>query len=577
MKKLFIIVFLLLTFQSIFSQEVSKEIEQTIWKYINCKFVFSNNVNKFKYTCTFPRDIAIKLSGKVNREDSICVNELIIQMKTIIPGRKIYLTPGAVCLVFNLTKETQTYMPVRFGGDMYFRIMYVNIPKDCSNDSRKKVLYFNLCRSLVFFDEPERDCIPLKGCVFSESNPENITYSPYDTCIIRKLYANNFWEQYNNEITKKADSQAYFFNKYENQLKNIYSYLGFIGAFALLTFLLVKGTFRMRKRSLGEYNRIGLILILIGFFAAYSTNFRSFWYMKSQMIYLISYFIRCFVGINLIYLLESYLYRRALSEGGRLFLIFLISLFVPFLVGIPDIDKMNFNLRHLGLAPLFFTGAFLRMLYIFLNDRYSSMINNKDVQLAKINELHKQVQLQSLQAKINPHFLYNALNSIASLATTDAKKTEQMALSLSDFFKYSINREQKQLNSLSEELNAIRTYLEIEKVRFGERLNYEIDCPAELLNIQIPQLLVQPLVENAIKHGLSQITGKGLVKISVSKVGKEIKIRVDDNGPAFPDGPLTGYGIKNTNERIRLMYGKKASINWYNGEEKCIELSFPLS
>jgi signal transduction histidine kinase len=60
-------------------------------------------------------------------------------------------------------------------------------------------------------------------------------------------------------------------------------------------------------------------------------------------------------------------------------------------------------------------------------------------------------------------------------------------------------------------------------------------------------------------------------------VGKEIKIRVDDNGPAFPDGPLTGYGIKNTNERIRLMYGKKASINWYNGEEKCIELSFPIA
>ena len=127
--------------------------------------------------------------------------------------------------------------------------------------------------------------------------------------------------------------------------------------------------------------------------------------------------------------------------------------------------------------------GFGRSIYIFTRKKSESIIREKDVELARISELHKQAELQSLRAKINPHFLYNTLNSIASLATTDARKTEQMALALSEFFKYAINREQKQLNTLSEELNAVRTYLEIEKVRFGDRLSFEIDCPSELLNI----------------------------------------------------------------------------------------------
>jgi LytS/YehU family sensor histidine kinase len=217
-----------------------------------------------------------------------------------------------------------------------------------------------------------------------------------------------------------------------------------------------------------------------------------------------------------------------------------------------------------------------RSLYIFLNDRYKSIINQKDVELAQMGELQKQSELQSLRAKINPHFLYNALNSIASLATTDAQKTEQMALALSDFFKYAINREQKQLNSLSEELNAVRTYLEIEKVRFGDRLSFEIDCDPNLFNFQIPQLLIQPLVENAIKHGLSQITENGMIRIVITRKEQQLTIRVYDNGPAFPDGPLSGFGIQNTQERIALLYGPNATINWKNTPEKYIELNLPV-
>jgi len=289
-----------------------------------------------------------------------------------------------------------------------------------------------------------------------------------------------------------------------------------------------------------------------------------------------------FLVVNLIYLAERMILKDRNLGGSKIIVIFLTTLIMPVLV------LINFGLlgylsgssdffpRYNSLFARILVASLARGLYVFLNDRNKSIINQKDVELAQMGEFQKQAELQSLRAKINPHFLYNSLNSIASLATTDARKTEQMALALSDFFKYAINREQKQLNTLSEELNAIRTYLEIEKVRFGERLSFEIDCPEELLDIQIPQLLIQPLVENAIKHGLSQITENGLIRILVSRAENQLKIRVYDNGPAFPDGPLSGFGIQNTQERIALLYGATATINWQNGTEKYIELCLPV-
>jgi len=294
-----------------------------------------------------------------------------------------------------------------------------------------------------------------------------------------------------------------------------------------------------------------------------------------------------FVSILFIYLIERYLLKRKENFILEIIVPLLATMIVPvfftilMLFIIEGLGGNNESLKYsyIIISPIIsFTSSLgiARAFYIFTSLKSENIIRKKDVELAHMNELHKQAELQSLRAKINPHFLYNALNSIASLATTDARKTEQMALALSDFFKYAINREQKQLNTLSEELNAIRTYLEIEKVRFGERLSFEIDCPRELLDIQIPQLLIQPLVENAIKHGLSQITENGLIGILVCKEEGQLKIQVYDNGPDFPDGPLTGFGIQNTQERIALLYGAKATINWQNGKEKYIEISIPV-
>jgi two-component system LytT family sensor kinase len=345
---------------------------------------------------------------------------------------------------------------------------------------------------------------------------------------------------------------------------------------AIMLFIFIhKGVFNRKPTSWQECNKQGFFLILVGVTYVFIRCLSSFTIREVQII--LQFIIRAFLLVNLIFLAEQFLLKNVLQGNTRIVLTFLITLVGLFVISIPfNPTNLIFSLRLSELFPLLFAGAFLRSFYLFLNDWYRNVLNKKDLELARMSEFQKQAELQSLRAKINPHFLYNALNSIASLATTDAHKTEQMALALSDFFKYAINREQKQLNTLSEELNAIRTYLEIEKVRFGDRLSFEIDCPEDLLNIQIPQLLIQPLVENAIKHGLSQITENGLIRISVSRAETQLKIRVYDNGPAFPNGPLSGFGIQNTQERIALLYSAKASINWQNGAEKYVEISIPV-
>ena len=304
---------------------------------------------------------------------------------------------------------------------------------------------------------------------------------------------------------------------------------------------------------------------------------------------LISYFriIVVIFGVGVVSIVTIFLIERMIIKENKNFILDLIvplltTMFIPFifLLIINQIYRVlpsNINYQIVAsVIPFTPLLGIARAFSILIKKSSETIIRKKDLELAKLSELHKQSELQSLRARINPHFLYNALNSIASLATTDAPKTEKMALALSDFFKYAINREQKQFNTISEELNAIRTYFEIEKVRFGDRFRFEIECNPELLELQIPQLLIQPLVENAIKHGLSQITENGFIKVSIVQEAQRLWIKIYDNGPAFPEGPLPGFGIRNTQERIALLYGSKASMNWENKPEKFIGLSLPI-
>jgi len=223
-----------------------------------------------------------------------------------------------------------------------------------------------------------------------------------------------------------------------------------------------------------------------------------------------------------------------------------------------------------------FTFAMVRAVYNFQRYKTQQLIMQKDVDLSKLSELKSKAKLNALHSRINPHFLYNSLNSIATLARIDAEKTEKMALALSDFCRFAINRNNETYATVEDEVEIVKSYLEIEKIRFGSRLDYSIEIDEGIEGMKIPRFIIQPLIENAIKHGVSKITYTGKVKLCISKIEDKIKIRVFDNGPDFPEHLLTGHGLQCIHDKLNILYKDLAAMNWENGEHKYICITLPI-
>jgi sensor histidine kinase YesM len=213
-----------------------------------------------------------------------------------------------------------------------------------------------------------------------------------------------------------------------------------------------------------------------------------------------------------------------------------------------------------------------RFYLLYKTVRLTSIMQEKEFELTKQKELKNRAELNALQARINPHFLYNALNSIAALAHIDSSRTEEMALSLSKLFRYSLNREENILSTLRQEIEMVQLYLQIEKQRFGDRVSFEVTISEDLNERSVPRFLIQPLVENAIKHGVSQITGKGIVKLRVYKEHTSLLIEIYDNGPNFKKGLVIGYGLQNTYDKLTLIYKKPYEVRFVNEPEKYIQI-----
>jgi len=190
-------------------------------------------------------------------------------------------------------------------------------------------------------------------------------------------------------------------------------------------------------------------------------------------------------------------------------------------------------------------------------------------------ELKRKLELRSLQAQINPHFLYNTLDSIIwmiELGETD--RAIDMTSSLARFFRIGISRGEETI-SVRTEIEYVKTYLEIQKQRYKDKLSYEIDFDPDLHGLQILKLLIQPLVENAIYHGIKNIEGPGLIRITGERHGDSMAIRISDNGvgmapdqlAALRDGlieprPANGVGVRNVQERIHVYFGLEYGVSF---------------
>lgn len=215
--------------------------------------------------------------------------------------------------------------------------------------------------------------------------------------------------------------------------------------------------------------------------------------------------------------------------------------------------------------------------YEWQKGRFYTRRITQDSEVVYLKQLTRNAQLTTIQTKINPHFLYNALNSIASLISVDVAKAEDMTLKLAQLYQYSAKGENDAWSSLVEELHIAKNYLEIERIRFGDIFSYELQCDSDVLQQAIPRFLIQPLLENSVKHGFTSAHGKVWVKLRISRKKEQLMIEVFDNGLAFPKIVSAGYGLSSTYGRLKLHFGNNYAVQFVNKPQKCISISIPLN
>ena len=209
------------------------------------------------------------------------------------------------------------------------------------------------------------------------------------------------------------------------------------------------------------------------------------------------------------------------------------------------------------------TGVFIFGLVILTYYLFVSLNNlaEKNIREAKLESLVKETELKMLRSQINPHFLFNSLNSVSSLTITDPEKARDMVIKLSEFMRYALSKKEEQPVSFRSELENLRLYLDIEKVRFGDRLSIDENIDENCFEIKMPVMLLQPLYENAVKHGVYESTESVKITTHAKIIDGHIKITISNN---YDTAPLskrgTGTGLLNVARRLELFYGKKASI-----------------
>jgi len=192
-----------------------------------------------------------------------------------------------------------------------------------------------------------------------------------------------------------------------------------------------------------------------------------------------------------------------------------------------------------------------------------------EVRAVETSMLARDAELRALRAQINPHFLFNSLNSISALTSIDPARAREMCLLLADFLRLTLGMGEKNVIRLSEELDLLEKFMAIEKVRFGERLQMEERIQEDAKRCQIPALLLQPLLENAVSHGIASMADGGRIRLQAQVEDGRLAIMVDnDRDDEAPPRRKSGVGLNNVRSRLEARYGKNATFRVEPGEDR---------
>jgi LytS/YehU family sensor histidine kinase len=209
------------------------------------------------------------------------------------------------------------------------------------------------------------------------------------------------------------------------------------------------------------------------------------------------------------------------------------------------------------------SGTFLFLLiWNLIYFTYHYIVKNRAEKLDKIRleSLVKELQLKTIKAHINPHFIFNALNSIRALVDENPQRARTAITELSNLLRSSMQAEKQETTPLERELNIVKDYLALEHIRFEDRLRVEYDIDEDTLDQPVPPMMLQTLVENAIKHGISKQVDGGLIRIISDFRGDHHELIVQNTGKLNGQGNSEGFGLTSTNNRLKILFGSKAAF-----------------
>lgn len=228
--------------------------------------------------------------------------------------------------------------------------------------------------------------------------------------------------------------------------------------------------------------------------------------------------------------------------------------------------------------------TYVPIIMVALAMSYYESLRARDLRSSQLEAQLATAHLAALKSQLQPHFLFNTLHSITALMHTDVGAADRMMARLSDLLRMSLDSDE-QITTLNHELEFVGSYLEIEKIRFADRLKVVLDIAPDTLDAQVPHLLLQPLVENAVRHGISRLSSQGEILISAYRDGRSLDLQITDNGPGLSGSAepsaRSGIGLSATRERLRTLYGDDQSMEIKNvaagGAEVSLRLPFSVA
>lgn len=346
-------------------------------------------------------------------------------------------------------------------------------------------------------------------------------------------------------------------------------WLGVIGGWLLLSLLTTAPRFFVTRRSSSEPG----FLLYLGMSAAIWL----FWALVTPIIF--------------------WLGRRLPLQRGKLAKAFLAHLFLSFAFGLLHMAcwsgvLIGIETLRTGTTGKFYEAFFSLIQFILYVEvilywailgasqalQASRQARERELKAQSLEAQLQQAQLSALKQQLQPHFLFNSLNNISMLVRNgENNQAVQMIAGLGELLRWSLNENAEQEVALKTELETVRRYLAIEQFRFPDRLRVELDVPDELLNATVPNLILQPLVENAVRHGIAKSSSASLIRVSAERQNSALELCVEDDGNGFPDYWRHGVGLSNTRARLARAFGAEAELTIANNETTgaCVRLRLP--